>query len=499
MKEDNGTTPQTGGGAAKRSPHFTDLRGTTPQQPSGRINLDKYRPAREIEAEQRYTFDTSERPESIAIAANDPDWQNNPLMDTSSSRDISGSDDYYPDDDEVQFGPGGGSDDDAPGDGSDANGGSDGKPPRRNPFAALAARIKGMSRKQWLITGGVVLVLAVGVTSFLLTRPSEVETVSSVQKAKKPVEVAKPTSPLTGLETSEEDTKRPVIGTMIENSTFARPQSGLKDAGVVYEAIAEYGITRFLTLYQEAAPGNIGPVRSARPYYVDWAHSYDAAYAHVGGSPDALNKIKADGVRDLDQFFNAGTYHRISQREAPHNVYTSAQKLRELTASKKYDSSKFDAWPRKKEAAAKAPTATAIDIAISGPTYNVHYDYDAASNSYKRVMGGAPHTDADSGAQLAPKVVIGLATPYSLMSDGYHSSYVTTGTGTAKIFQDGTYTEATWKREGNGTYQFLDKDSKPVKLDPGQTWVTVVGDPNAVKYTGPAPAPTPAGATTKPQ
>jgi len=272
---------------------------------------------------------------------------------------------------------------------------------------------------------------------------------------------------------------------MIENSTFARPQSGLKEAGVVYEAIAEYGITRFLALYQEANPGNIGPIRSARPYFVDWAHSYDAGYAHVGGSPDALNKIKTDGVRDLDQFYNSGSYHRIDQREAPHNVYTGIQNLRDLMGSKTYNDSKFTAWPRKADTPAKTITAKDISIGISGPTYDVKYNYDPVSNSYLRIMGGALHTDAETGIQLAPKVVIGLAAPYSLMSDGYHSSYVTVGTGAAKIFQDGTVIEATWKRDGNETYKFLDKDNKEIKLNAGQTWITVVGDPAAVTYTAP--------------
>jgi hypothetical protein len=354
---------------------------------------------------------------------------------------------------------------------------------------------KRLSRKQWIIVGAAVFVLTAGsaVTLALVTKDKPAPKKATSKSAPAPVPPPPPTSPLTGLDTTEADTKRPVIGVMIENSTFARPQSGLQEAGVVYEAIAEYGITRFLALYQEASPGNIGPVRSARPYYVDWARSYDASYAHVGGSPDALAKIKAEGVRDMDQFHNSGSYHRISQREAPHNVYTSGNVLRELTAKKGWNGSTFTGLSRKKEAKATAPTAVAIDIGISGPTYNVHYDYDATCNCYLRTMAGAPHKDADSGKQITPKVVVGLATQYGLMADGYHSTYATTGSGAVKIFQDGTVTEGTWKRDtATSQYAFSDANGKPITLNPGQTWFTVVGNPAAITYSAPAPPPAPA-------
>lgn len=359
-------------------------------------------------------------------------------------------------------------------------------PPDTKPslFSRLKAKLASLSRKQWLLIIGILLIIAGGITSYILTRPDPAPAVVTTSKPKpKPLPPPPPTSPLTGLEVSAEDAKHIVTGVMIENSTNARPQTGLQQAGVVYEAIAEYGITRFLALFQESKPGNLGPIRSVRPYYVDWAKSYDAPIAHVGGSPDALNKIKAEKVKDLDQFFNAGAYRRISSRFAPHNVYSTMGQLNDVAKSKGWTTSEFTAWPRKKDAVAKTATATKVDIAISGPTYNVHYDYDAATNSYKRVMGGEAHIDGDSKVQIAPKVVIGLATPYGLEPDGYHSKYQVTGDGQAFIFQDGLVTPVTWKRpQANSMYQFYDANNKPVKLNAGQTWITVVGAPNAVTY-----------------
>lgn len=365
-----------------------------------------------------------------------------------------------------------------------------GPPPKRS--ASWLGRLTGkLSRTQWLVVASVFLfVVGAGTIAYALLRPDDSPQANAAitpQKAPAPVPPPPPVSPLTGLEVSAEDAKHIVTGVMIENSTFARPQSSLQQAGVVYEAIAEYGITRFLALFQEAKPVNIGPVRSVRPYYVDWAKIYDAPIAHVGGSPDALQKIKAEGVKDLDQFFNSGYYHRIGSREAPHNMYTSMEQLNKAAAAKGWTGSTFTPWQRKKDAGSKASgkpaTASKINIAVSGPTYNVHYDYNPETNSYNRVMAGAPHNDADSGTQITPKVVIGLATSYGLEPDGYHSKYATAGSGKAFIFQDGGVTPVTWNRQGNEQYSFSDETGKPVKLNAGQTWITVVGDPAAITYT----------------
>jgi hypothetical protein len=277
--------------------------------------------------------------------------------------------------------------------------------------------------------------------------------------------------------------KLPVTGVMVEKSPDARPQSGLKDAGVVFEAIAEGGITRFLALYQEEMPGNIGPIRSSRPYYLQWALGFDAAYAHVGGSPDALADIKSWGVRDLDQFSNSGSYHRISTRYAPHNVYTSRADLLSLQNSKGYSKSTFTGFVRKKEAPAQTPTTSSVDLAISGYYYNVHYDYDATANAYKRTEGGVPHMDADSNTQLEPKVVVALVLPYALLPDGYHSDYQTIGTGKMYIFQDGVLTTGTWQKTDMKTnFTFTDDAGKPLALNPGQTWITAVGSATNVTY-----------------
>lgn len=374
-------------------------------------------------------------------------------------------------------------------------------------------------KKEWMVAGVVVLLIGGG-TTLAMVLDQEPPPKPVAKKVVKPKTAPKPTtvpSTLSGLPVDPSINARPVIGVMVENSPDARPQSGLGQASVVFEAIAEGGITRFLALYQDTAPGDVGPIRSARPYYIQWLLGFDAAYAHVGGSPDALAIIKAGGVRDLDQFANAGSYHRIASRAAPHNVYTGIDTLTQLAIGKGYTGSTFTGFARKaavtaettpkaaatpettakkaapasksKKAATPAPTpppapaAKHIGIGLSGALYNVNYTYDPAANKYLRSLGGAPHMDAATNTQIAPTVVIALSMPYSL--SGKYSVYQTIGSGQAHIFQDGGVTVGTWtKTADKSQFTFTDAAGQPVPLNPGTTWLTAVKSaPPSVSYT----------------
>jgi hypothetical protein len=347
------------------------------------------------------------------------------------------------------------------------------------------------SKKTLIIGIVIILVIVGGVTAWALSRSpskpvsrvthaSTVKTVATV-----PTTVA---SDLSGLPVSPSVNGTPVTAVMIENSTFARPQAGLSQAGVVFEAVAEGGVTRFMALYQDTAPNNVGPIRSLRPYYLSWAMGFDAAVAHVGGSPEALADVKSWGSRDLDEFSNGSSYHRITTREAPHNVYTAIATLNQLETSKGYTSSTFTSWPRKAAAPAKTPTAGTINLTLSGSTYNVLYTYDASTDSYNRSEGGAVQTDSNTGTQLSPKVVIAIVvpeTPGALdASNAYYSDYTVIGSGQADVFQDGTETTGQWTKTSNSSQiTFTASAGQPIKLNAGQTWITAVTSASAISYT----------------
>lgn len=340
--------------------------------------------------------------------------------------------------------------------------------------------------KQWahrhpywtpIIFGGFVILLIAGAaTAYALTaKPTATVQSHTTGTKKTPVKTVVYYSPLTGSQVSSEaDTKQAVTGIMIENSPDARPQSGLKQAGIVYEAIAEGGITRFLALYQEAKPQLIGPVRSLRMYYLDWATPYQASITHFGGSAASLAQVKNASYRNLDLMAD-GYYWRTTDRVAPHNVYTSFEKLDTLNQSKGYTTSTFTAWLRQDGVPAKTQNATAIDVAVSGPLYNSHYDYDAASNTYLRSVDGEASNDREEG-RIAPHVVIAMDVDMTtVLQDGYREDIATSGAGSATIFQNGTATSATWRKNSQtDPLQFIDTNGNEISLNRGQTWIIAV-------------------------
>lgn len=366
----------------------------------------------------------------------------------------------------------------------------DHRPPKKRKW--LFFKRRKLSKKMWALVITIIVVLLAGGTvgAFALYRhfravPPEPPVVK-VEPTPEP-EPPKPTteaSRLTGVQIAPELNKRPITGIMIENSPDARPQSGLKDAGIVYEAIAEGGITRFLALFQESRPDYIGPVRSVRPYYLDFLMPFDGGIAHAGGSPDALSDIKTLGVKDLDQFANSGSYRRVSNRFAPHNLYTDFDSMDALNTKKGFTSSTFTSFTRKDEKAAETPTAKVIDFAISSTLYNVHYEYDKTTNTYLRNQGGAAHRDEKSGAQLAPKTVVALVMERGIASDGQHTKYGTVGSGHMFVFQDGTVTEGTWRKaDRKAQFSFENTTGGPLALNAGQTWISIVDANSDVTYT----------------
>jgi len=335
-------------------------------------------------------------------------------------------------------------------------------------------------RKVVLIVAAI-LIISIGslITVLFLSRKPVViakkVTIAKVIKKPEPV-VVKYYSSLTGIQVADTSiSSQAVTGMMIENSPNARPQSGLKNSGIVFEAIAEGGITRFLVLYQQEKPQLIGPVRSVRLYDLDWLAAFNSSIGHVGGSAAALTEVRNGSYRDIDQFLNGNSYWRSTDRYAPHNVYTSFAKIDALNAAKGYTSSTFTGFTRIDGKPSDIPTASNVNIVISSALYNSTYTYDKTTNTYARSQAGAPHLDREDG-QITPSVVVAMrVNETTIFEDGYRESIATIGTGSAVIFQNGVATNAIWhKASKTDQVKFTDAAGVDIPLIRGQTWIAAV-------------------------
>ncbi|TSC56815.1 MAG: hypothetical protein G01um101418_216 [Parcubacteria group bacterium Gr01-1014_18] len=266
------------------------------------------------------------------------------------------------------------------------------------------------------------------------------------------------------------------IAAMIENHTEARPQSGLAKAQLVFEAPVEGGITRFLAVFTDySRVEKMGPVRSARPYYLDWAMEFDPLYLHVGGSEDALDKLKQIGIRDLDQYFEYQYYWRSPSRAAPHNVYTSGELLGRALRDKDLEgkTGNFTPWKFADAGMDGGVETSSVKISFSSPEYEVNWKYDAAKKSYARFYGTVLHTDEDGTAIEAKNIAL-LYTPILIIDEVGRRSVETLGTGRAVIFQNGKAFEGTWEKLNRKSRLRFFVNEKEVEFVPGATWVEVV-------------------------
>lgn len=296
------------------------------------------------------------------------------------------------------------------------------------------------------------------------------------------------------------------LGVMIENSVPARPQSGLSYADVVYEANAEGGITRFMAIYYCQDAPEVGPVRSARTYFVDMLSQYGKypLYAHVGGAnadgaADALGQIDAygwTGYSDLNQFsIGFPTYWRDYTRQGhdvatEHTMYSTTSKLWDFAKTGRgvTNMTKAGAWDTnytpyafKDEAPlSQRPVSQTVHIDFSADSeYSVDWMYNPTTNVYMRNNGGAPHIDRDTNKQLSTKNIVLLFMAQSNAQDGYmgneHLLYQDTGSGKALIFLDGKETKGIWKKASRTAELFIyDASGNPVTFDRGQLWFSIL-------------------------
>ncbi|MBI5654795.1 DUF3048 domain-containing protein [Candidatus Uhrbacteria bacterium] len=269
---------------------------------------------------------------------------------------------------------------------------------------------------------------------------------------------------------------------MVENHTDARPLSGPAAANLAFEIPVEGGITRYLLVFDATTTVDaIGPVRSARSYYVDLADGLNAVYAHVGGSPESLDMIKGmSGFRDLNEFSNGKYFWRSTKRVAPHSTYTRTDLLHEAAAAKNFKEGHFVGWHYKDDDALESTTSS-VRGKEDGPklkyggSYNTSWSYNREENVYERYEAKSLQKDADGTVVKAKNVVV-LSTDGQVLDNVGRLKIRTTGRGNAVLYRDGKMMKIVWRRTAGENFRFEGLDGTDVMFNRGTTWVEVTLD-----------------------
>lgn len=337
--------------------------------------------------------------------------------------------------------------------------------------------------KKWLFALGILLVLAAFAAGFwLIMKEEPVESPS--------LEDALTIAPYTG-EKAVPPTNRRTVMAVINNHPDARPQTGLTEADMVFEMIAEYDITRFLALYQSDFPEKIGPIRSAREYFVELAAASDAFFVAHGYSPDALVMLESGVVDHVNGIQHDGTlFQRSSDRIAPHNSYITLENIetamKNVQASTEYSGKSPYYFYDSTENAKLKEQALSVRVEYgTNELFFSEFTYNNESLLYSRSSGGVPTTDKETGEIVEVSNVLVFETQHQTVdSEGRQSIDLANG-GNALLFQGGGVREIEWSSVDGMPVPTA--DGEPIKLMPGKTWIHIVptapGIEQSVSYT----------------
>ncbi|HEY7979928.1 MAG TPA: DUF3048 domain-containing protein [Candidatus Eremiobacteraceae bacterium] len=282
--------------------------------------------------------------------------------------------------------------------------------------------------------------------------------------------------PLNGVLVDPQTLRHRIAAVMIDNYPIdARPQSGLHDAEIVYEVEAEGGITRYLALFLAPTPAKIGPVRSARTYFVELTRPYNALFAHAGENDDVwepLKLLRADGFADMEQIVGTPeAFWRESSRDMPHNLYTSVAKLRAAAPN--------HGWPD----AAYARSEFAFDY-LSQPkidaatvTFWNHYavDYRRSGSAFERSITGDVQHDLDDPRPYQVSDIVAIWIPAQVLDELGDLAMTVYGEYPAFVVRPDRTQPARWIATGPDTPpQLIDDSGDPVPLARGQIYIEVL-------------------------
>jgi hypothetical protein len=286
-------------------------------------------------------------------------------------------------------------------------------------------------------------------------------------------------SKYTGDEISKETFNRAPFMAIIENSKDARPQSGLINADIVFETMAEGGIPRFIALYQQETSNKIGPIRSARPYFIDIAKEYNVPFAHCGGSQEALVTIKNQNLMSLNEMSHGKFYWRDNSREAPHNLYTSSDNIENLLKQENFNNQPSSNLQFNNNYWNNSSLLSANKINLK---LNKYYStsYTLNNSKYNKSMDSELMLDKDSSKAVSVNNIVIQVTKIKLQSDGQHLQIDLAGEGDAYVISNGKYIKGKWYKKDNSSPTILkDTSGNVIPLHTGNSWWHIV-DKNCV-------------------
>ncbi|NLY86408.1 MAG: DUF3048 domain-containing protein [Tissierellia bacterium] len=284
-------------------------------------------------------------------------------------------------------------------------------------------------------------------------------------------------SPLSGIYVEEERVNRRPVAVMFDNHPRARWQSGLKDAEIVYEFLVEAPYTRYMGIYLINDPPSIGPIRSARPYFVTTVLEYDAVYVRVGGSNQAMKDVKDLKIADIDGLSSSNkVFWRKSHKKMPHNLYSSMEAIRATQAERKYRMiGEFTPFKfHEDEIDMEGSVANKVIINYRKDN-NTEYIYDKDKKVYTRYKDGKLHIDeSDESPIIAKNIIIQEAKTRVIDNEGRLDIQLV-GEGNGKYISNGKVIDVKWvKKSREGKTIFYDLGGNEIILNPGITWIQVV-------------------------
>lgn len=273
------------------------------------------------------------------------------------------------------------------------------------------------------------------------------------------------------------------VAVIIDNHINAHPLSGLAKANLVYEAEVEGEITRYLAIFAGEDIKEIGPVRSVRPYFVDWALEFSSLFIHCGGSPEALVKIKKTNIIDLNEFYYGDYFWRVKNKPAPHNIFISSKNINKFLKANNTSLLVYLPWLYKKDKEAKRGNMISGRITIHfSSNYAITWKYGIINNEYTRYINGIIHKDANGETIKAKNIIIQFVES-KVIDEELRLKIKTLGKDTALIFRDGEIIEGIWRKNNIlSRTRFYDQANKEVIFNRGTTWIEIVDKNKKVDY-----------------